>query len=51
MSEAIAEGLEDLSGTDAGSGERAGSVGEEQALSASIDARVGKHRRVRCSST
>lgn len=41
----------DLAGTDAGSGEGAGGVGEEEALSAEMDARGGKHRRIRCSST
>lgn len=41
----------DLAETDAGSGEGAGGVGEEEALSAAMDARGGKHRRIRCSST
>lgn len=34
-----------------GSGERVGGVGEEEALSAATDARGGKHRRERYSST
>lgn len=36
---------------EAGSGERVGGVGEEEAPSAGMDARGGKHRRARCSST
>lgn len=38
---------------DLGSGEGFGGVGEEEeaALSAAMDAREGKHRRLRCSST
>lgn len=41
----------DLAGAEAGSGELVGGVGEEEALSAAMDARGGKHRRIRCSST
>lgn len=41
----------DLAGAEKGSGELVGGVGEEEALSAVMDARVGKHRRIRCSST
>lgn len=41
----------DLEGAVVGSGEGFGGVGEEAALSAAMDARGGKHRRVRCSST
>lgn len=37
--------------TGVGSGEGFGGVGEEEALSAAMDARGGKHRRMRCSST
>lgn len=43
--------MEDLAGADAGSGEGVGRVGEEEALSVEMDARGGKHRRARCSST
>lgn len=43
--------LGDLAGASAGSGEVVGGVGEEDVLSAVMDARGGKHRRVRCSST
>lgn len=41
----------DLVEADRGSGEGVGGVGEEEALSASMDARGGKDRRVRYSST
>lgn len=41
----------DLPGAGVGSGEGFGGVGEEEALSAAMDARGGRHRRVRCSST
>ena len=44
-------GLRGLAGAGAGSGEGVGGVGEEEALSASMDARGGKHRRIRCLST
>lgn len=41
----------DLAGVEPGSGERVGGVGEEEALSAAMDARGGKFRRTRYSST
>lgn len=41
----------DLAGVDRGSGEGVGGVGEEEALSAAMDARGSKDRRARCSST
>lgn len=41
----------DLAEAEMGSGEGFGGVGEDEALSAAMDARGGKHRRVRCSST
>lgn len=41
----------DLVGADRGSGEGVGGVGDEEALSAAMDARGGKDRRARCSST
>lgn len=41
----------DLAEADAGSGEGVCGLGEEEALSAERDARGGRHRRVRCSST
>lgn len=44
-------GQEDLAGAEVGSGEGFGGVGEEEPLSAAMDARGGKHRRVRWSST
>lgn len=44
-----AGGQEDLAETDSGSG--VGRMGEEDGLSVEMDARGGKHRRVRCSST
>lgn len=43
--------LGDLAGAEAGSGEGVGGVGEEEPLSASMDARGDKHRWVRYSST
>lgn len=41
----------DVLGADRGSGDGVGGVGEEEALTASTDARGGKDRRARCSST
>lgn len=41
----------DLAGARMGSGDGFGGVGEEEALSAAMDARGGKHTRLRCSST
>ena len=41
----------DLAGVEPGSGERVGGVGVEEALSAAMDARGGKFRRTRYSST
>lgn len=44
-------GEEDLTEAGAGSGGANGRVGEEEALSVGMDARGGRHRRARCSST
>lgn len=46
-----AGGLEDLSGPDEDSGDGTGRMGEEDGLSVVMDARGGKHKRVRYSST
>lgn len=45
------KGPGDLDRAEAGSGERCGGVGEDKGLSPAMDARGGKHRRIRYSST
>lgn len=48
---AALSGTGDLAAAGMGSGEGFGDVGDGEGLSARMDARGGKHRRVRCSST
>lgn len=48
---AALSGTGDLAVAGMGSGEGFGDVGDGEGLSARMDARGGKHRRARCSST